>query len=463
MALPRAGRIAAFALVGVAAACSSDDPTGPAGPTYYGSVVAANPANNLSALVTVQAARFDSAALRFWLPGGRVMASPATPFGGDSAVGLAALGLRPSSEYQIETILYSGAKAIQADTTSFVSGPLPAWIPDIGVSGTDTTPGYLAISLPSGGVVVDNAGEVVWYAAMEGGNLNSFQSHGNGTWTLLRQDDLAVFHVLNPLGAEIGTLTCSEFRTRFHDLRIMPGGDYWILCDDTRVMDLSAIGGLSSATVTGTVVQHRAASGEVLFQWNAFDHFELTDLPAGDRAGATVNFTHGNSIEFDTDGNLLVSFRSLSEITKINVTTGEVMWRFGGLANEFTFLNDPKGFFERQHGVRRGGPSEIQMLDNGSGAPSRMVRYLLNAQARTALLVMSFIDAPSTFTLVGGATAYYPNGHGVVSFGQAGRVVEVDPAGNRAWELTGINGSYVFRAHRIADLYHPVPIGMTNP
>lgn len=454
----RAGRLVVFAVIAALAGCSSDDPTGPAGPTYYRSSVAANPVNNLSAIVTVEAARFDSASLRFWLPGGTPKASPATGFGSDSTLRLAALGLLPSAEYAIETVLYAGAKAIAADTLSFISGPRPAWIPEIGALGTDTTPGLLAIALPAGGVIVDNTGQVVWYAEMPAGVLNSFQPHANGTYTLLRADDLSRFHVLNVLGEEIGTLTCEGYGTRFHDIIIQRAGDRWMLCDDTRIMDLSSIGGQANASVTGTVIQHISASGDVLFEWNALDHFELTDLPASDRDGSAVNFTHGNGLEIDLDGNLIASFRSLSEITKIDVNSGEVLWRFGGLANEFTFLNDPKGTFRRQHGIRHAGPSTLQFLDNGLTAPSRLVRYLIDPLDRTALLTMSFEDAPTTFTLVGGSTAYYPNGHGLVSFGQDGRVVEVDAGGNRAWELTGVDGMYVFRAERIRSLYDPTPL-----
>ena len=451
-----------LALAG-AAACSSDHPTAPVGPTYYRSSVAANPVNNLSAIVTVDAARFDSASLRFWIAGTDPKASPALPIGADSTVQLAALGLIPSSEYQIETILYAGAKAFPVDTLAFISGPRPAWIPQIGATGTDTTAGLLAISLPDGGVIVDNSGQVVWYAEMPAGTLNSFQPHANGTYTLLRADDLTRFHVLNTLGQEIGTLTCLGYRTRFHDIIIRPGGDYWILCDDTRPMDLSSLGGQADATVTATVIQHISASGDLLFEWNAFDHFEITELPVSDRDGANVNFTHGNGIELDRDGNLIASFRSLSEITKIDSKTGEILWRFGGLANQFTIVNDPKGSFQRQHGIRVAGPSTIQFLDNGLTAPSRLVRYLLDPVDHTALLVLAFEDAPDTFTLVGGSSAYYPNGHGLVSYGQDGRVVEVNAAGNRAWELTGIDGRYVFRAERIRSLYDPVPLARAVP
>ena len=45
---------------------------------------------------------------------------------------------------------------------------------------------------------------------------------------------------------------------------------------------------------------------------------------------------HGNAIDLDVDRNVIVSFRSLEEITKINVVTGAVMWRMGGRANQFT-------------------------------------------------------------------------------------------------------------------------------
>jgi len=205
--------------------------------------------------------------------------------------------------------------------------------------------------------------------------------------------------------------------------------------------------------VMGTVLQHLSAEGALLWEWNAFDHFEITDLPAADRTGPNVNFTHGNGLGFDDDGNLILGFRSLSEVTKVNRTTGEVMWRLGGLQNEFTFLNDPKGTFEHQHGVRLAGPGQIQLLDNGLAMPSRLARYLINPTTLTVLMEWQFVDAPDTWTLVGGSTQYHPDGHATVSFGRAGRVIEVDQAGNRVWELTGLDGMYVFRAQRLGSLY----------
>jgi hypothetical protein len=303
-------------------------------------------------------------------------------------------------------------------------------------------------------VIVDNSGKVAWYHYSPNGVLNSFQAHPNGSYTLLGTGATETqFHVLNVLGEEAGTLQCVGRPTRFHEVLISEGGDAWILCDENRIMDLSALGGNPAAVVTGTVLQHLSAEGALLWEWNAFDHFDITDIPASERSGPNVNFTHGNGIGFDDDGNLILGFRSLSEVTKVNRTTGDVMWRLGGLRNEFTFLNDPKGTFEHQHGVRPAGPGQIQLLDNGLATPSRLVRYLVNPTTHTVLMEWLFVDAPSTWTLVGGSTQYHVDGHATVSFGRAGRVIEVDQTGNRAWELTGLDGMYVFRVQRLGSLY----------
>jgi len=446
---------AATALLVGTAACNSDSP-GPLNPQQFlGAQVEGIPENVLAAAVGVHAIGYDSAYVEYAAGAAAAARTPGVAFAGDTVVRVPVLGLDTATTYALRVILTrAGAADSSVDTLAFSSGSLPTWIPVIGSLGTSGEAGYLALSLPDGAVIVDNTGKVVWYHHSPNGALNSFQAHPNGSYTLLGTGATETqFRVLNSLGEQTGTLQCLGRPTRFHDLLIAEGGDSWLLCDENRTMDLSGLGGDPAALVTGTVVQHLSAAGAVLWEWNAFDHFAITDLPLVDRTGPNVNFTHGNGIGFDDDGNLLLGFRSLSEVTKVNIATGAVMWRLGGLQNQFTFLNDPKGFFEHQHGVRPAGPGQIQMLDNGLAAPSRLARYLINPTTHTALMVWQFVDAPTTWTLVGGSTQYHPDGHATVSFGRAGRVVEVDEAGNRVWELTGLNGTYVFRVQRLHTLY----------
>ncbi len=445
-------------LLAAAAGCVDEDPGGPAAePLYREAVVEANPQTVLAAAVRVRASGFDGARIRAFALGDTLEPSPVFAFEGDSVARVPVLGMLPGRDYAIEVLLLEGAAEAAVDTVGFTTGALPGWIPPVTTTGTGT-PGLVALSLGDGVVIVDNAGAVRWYRFSQNGNLNSFQAHPNGTYTLLDLADVLdrKFRVLDAEGTEVGTLACVGRPTRFHDVLVLEDGTAWLLCDETRTMDLSALGGDPAAQVTATVVQRRRPDGTVDFEWNAFDHFAITDQPAADRLGPAVNFTHGNAISLDTDGNLLLSFRSLNEVTKVAVPSGEVLWRLGGLAGGFTFANDPKGLFERQHGVRVAGPSVIQMLDNGATAPSRMVRYLVNPETGVATMIWSFVDAPDVHTNIGGSTQVMAaSGGALVTFGTEGRVVETDAAGNRRWEVNGLEGRYVFRAERLASLYGP--------
>ncbi|MFQ5530724.1 MAG: arylsulfotransferase family protein, partial [Gemmatimonadota bacterium] len=216
---------------------------------------------------------------------------------------------------------------------------------------------------------------------------------------------------------------------------------------------LSSRGGDPNGVVSWTVLQRISAAGVVEFEFNTADHFSLDDIDQAAFVGATqVNITHGNSIEFDTDGNLLLSWRSLNEATKIDASTGAVIWRLGGVASQFTVVDDTRDF-ERPHGLRVVAPGVIQLLDNGTVAPSRLVRYSVDTQTMVATRVLEFTSAEGSFTFVGGSTEVVGTDGALVSFGRAGKVVEVNAAGAEVFDLTGIDGVYVFRASRIPSLY----------
>jgi hypothetical protein len=168
-----------------------------------------------------------------------------------------------------------------------------------------------------------------------------------------------------------------------------------------------------------------------------------------------VNWTHGNALDLAPDGNLIVSFRNLGEITKIDVKTGAVMWRLGGRRNAFTIVDAPAAGFVGQHGVRVAGQGAVLLLDNlGTPGESRAERYALDERAMTARLVGSYSAVPAAVTEIGGSVQGLSAGHTLVSFGMAGRVEEYDAAGRVAWRVEP-TGSYVFRAQRIRSLYAP--------
>lgn len=431
--------------------------------------VVTNPNMVVSALVVFRG-QGDSARVRYRTATGDVDSlTPVVPVVSDQEDTIAVLGLLPETAYDLRLVLYGGqAFAIDSQVSSplaFTTEPLPADLPLYTAGGDTPLDGFLVFSRAPFGIVIDGSGRVVWYKRFPppGPSLN-FMAQPTGTY-LGRQatadtTDDDPFVELDAAGFELRQLRCAAGRRlRFHDLLLQADGSYWIMCDETRSMDLSRIGGMAEVEVTGTTIQHVGPAGALMFEWSPFDHFLITDAdPSLYQNAHAVNWTHGNSFDFDTDGNLLLSFRSLDEVTKIDAQSGDVLWRMGGRRNQFTFEGSPDPGFSRQHNVRVVGPGRFIVLDNlGAGeGDSRYERYVVDAEAHTATLEQSYGSTPAVTTLIGGSVQAVDPGRYLVSFGTEGRVELFDASGLKLWGIDG-NPGYVFRAQRIRSLYTPMP------
>jgi hypothetical protein len=456
------GREAVAACI-LAAACHGD-PLGterPPRPTVDASVVSANPNNALSAVVTVRAGGADSVAVRVQLADSVSPESvtPAVATTADTAV-VPVLGLLAAHRYSFRAVARGAGGTTVGDAMELRTDTLPADLPRYVAGGPDPTPGYVVFGAGRYGVVIDNTGRVVWYRRFPYGPGLTFTAEPSGKYYARAPGaspaDPSPWVELDPLGNVTRTFDClGGLAARFHDLIAQTDGSYWLMCDETRRMDLSGAGGLAGASVTGTAIQHIAADRTLLFAWSPFDHFAITDGDPRDRGGANVNWTHGNALDLAPDGNLIVSFRNLGEITKINTATGAVVWRLGGRRNEFTFVESAGATFAGQHSARAFAPGAVLLLDNlGDTAASRAERYVLDETRKTARLVRSYESMPSVVTPVGGSVQDLAGGRTLVSFGTAGRVEEYDAAGRVVWRIEQGAG-YVFRAQRIGSLYAP--------
>ncbi len=454
----RHGGIIGAALILGACADAPLSVSRPLPPAIEAAAVSPNAHNVLSASVSVHVRRVDSVAVRFRLadaPSAADSVTPPVPALEDAAT-VPVLGLLADQSYVFRPVAYGAGGTVLGDALKLTTGALPPELPRYVASGLDPSPGYVVFAAGVYGLVIDNSGRVVWYRAFPTGPGLNFQAQPNGRYAARPPGAPGLWVELDALGNEMRTIGCARgLPARFHDLLAAADGSYWIMCDDTRTMDLTAVGGVAGAQVTGTVIQHVSASGELLFEWNPFDHFEITDLALADRTGPSVNWTHGNALDFDGDGDLVVSFRTLNELTKIDPRTGAVVWRMGGLRNQITFLDAPAPAFARQHGLRFIAPSQFSLLDNlGDPAGSRAERYVLNEAQGTARLVGSYGSAPAVTARLGGTTQPLFADRTLVSFGNGDRVEEYDALGRVVWRIEGDPG-YVFRAQRIRSLYHP--------
>jgi len=435
---------------------------GPLPPAIPSAAVVPNIHNVLSALVSARAVRADSVAVRFRRADeapGTESVTPPVPATGD-VVTIPVLGLLPDRRYVVHAVAYGEGGTVAGDPLHLTTGSLPPDLPRYSAGGTDPSPGYVVFAAGRYGLVIDNTGRVVWYRHFPDGAGLNFMAQPTGRYVLRPPTpvlgDTEPWVELDVLGNVTRTLSCAAgLQSRPHDIILEPDGSFRLLCDETRTMDLTAHGGVANARVTGTVVQHISATGELLFQWSPFDHFEITDLDAADRSGASVNWTHGNALDVDTDGNLLLSFRSLGEITKIDARTGAVIWRLGGRRNQFALHDTATPAFARQHSVRACAPGTLVLLDNvGDPTASKAERYVIDEASRTARLVHSYGSASRVVTEIGGSVQTLTDGRTLVSFGTAGRVEEYDVSGHLTWRIEG-NPGYVFRAQRIRSLYAP--------
>jgi hypothetical protein len=431
----------------------------PPAPVLEGMAVAAGTGNALSALATGRALHADSVAARYGTSGRTLdSVTPAVQPVNDQ-IELPVLGLSPETAYELQIVAYGQGGIASSEPLRVTTGSLPDDLPRIRAAGSASSPGYLLFAAGVYGLIIDDTGRVVWYVRFAGGPSLNFQAQPNGRYiarpTTADTSDIEPLVEFDPLGNPVRSLGCARgLRPRFHDVLVEADGSWWLMCDETRPMDLSSVGGVAGAAVTGTVVQHLDPSGGLLFEWSAFDHFDITDLEADERSGPTVNWTHGNALDVDSDGNILLSFRSLNEITKIDGETGAVLWRMGGLRNQFAFSSAGPPFL-RQHGLRVTAEGDLLLLDNfGEEEGSRAERYLIDEAARTADLAGVFAPALATRATLGGTTQNLPDDHTLVSFGDGGVVQEYDAEGAVVWEIEGDAG-YVFRAQRIRSLYHP--------
>ena len=417
----------------------------------------ASPENVISALVSVVSSDADSVAVRFRAAGSAGdSTTPAVIAAGANRV--LVLGLLPDQQYTIRGVAFGAGGTSVTDAMTFTTGALPADLPTYTASGSGASPGYVVFAAARYGVVIDNTGRVVWYHRFLNGPWLNFQAQPNGRYVarLVTPDplDTEPWVEIDPAGGVTRTFGCAlGLQARFHDLIAEPGGGYWILCDETRTMDLTAEGGHASARVTGTQVQHVSATGDLLFRWSPFEHFLITDVDSATRSSANVNWTHGNSLDIDADGNLLVSFRNLNEITKIDSRTGDVLWRLGGLGNQFARAGGAPAF-AGQHSVRAA-TGGLMLLDNvGDSLTSRAERWAIDPATHVATLLGSQASQPAVVTTIGGSVQALPGSRMLVSFGTEGRVEEYDAAGQVRWRIEGAPG-YVFRAQRIRSLYAP--------
>lgn len=190
---------------------------------------------------------------------------------------------------------------------------------------------------------------------------------------------------------QLATLRAANgYSADLHDFVLTPQGTALILAYDPVRADLSSVGGPRDGTVLDGVLQELdPRTGLVRFEWHSMGHVGLDESEVKPASDGVFDYFHINSVDVDSDGNLLVSSRNTWTIYKINRRTGQIMWRLGGKHSSFKMGTGTQ--FAYQHHARHQPASMITLFDNGAAPQvhpqSRGIELKLDMKRKRATLV----------------------------------------------------------------------------
>jgi hypothetical protein len=320
---------------------------------------------------------------------------------------------------------------------------VPSDFPQVVITvNNNPSPGCLflenGIGVPPYTMIMDNNGLPLWYTR---GRMYGFKIQKNGMITWCRSDD-AGFPAFDQNFNYLKTyFTANGYLTDSHELKVMADGSYFMIGHQNCIVD--SLG----STIRENCVQAFTAAGDLVLQWRAWDNYNLADV------NGNPDFPHMNAIDIDDDGNILVSARHLSEVTKINRDSGDIIWRLSGAHSSFSFVNDPFNGTSFQHNISALGSGHYMVFDNGDGRTnqvSRAVEYQLDLTNMTATVAWQYLGTPERYAYYCGSAQRLPTGNTLIDFVLADypKAIEVDTNGVKHFELSMIPSSDSYRAFR---------------
>ncbi|HUQ19010.1 MAG TPA: aryl-sulfate sulfotransferase [Gemmatimonadaceae bacterium] len=448
--------------------------------TSFKAVPPESPDNVLSAQIIFDVATApDSIRISYQGTGGNVLYSPARPghVGTDT---ITLLGLKPAATYSYLATSYKGGVAKNSESASFTTSPLPADLVGFrlevisGSTALYTATATQANNSSAYAVIFDPTGAIAWYHHFEtdglqvsnvvmqpNGNITAFIGNTNGF------QPLPGYYVeVTPQGKEIRKYEApAGYYMDDHEFRLSETGANMkasFFTFDMHETDLTSLGGSESVQLAGHQLVRRSVTGGPEFVWSAWDNIGIDEWVGDEGAKATrdpTDFDHPNAFSFDLNGNYLVSWRNLDQITDIDASTGKVLWRIGGAKGDYTFVGDPDNGFKKQHSPKILSNGNLLVYDNGTGKDdqeTRAVEYKLDHAAKTATMVWEYRHTPAIYTPFVGCVDRLTTGDTWVAFALAGRIVEVSPDGAVVWESqlkVGDKNGTVYRLVPLASLY----------
>ncbi len=306
------------------------------------------------------------------------------------------------------------------------------------VPASGTSPGFVLVSPwnqtgQRGPMILDNTARPVWFRDVSpkaAANFKVQQYRGEAVLTWWEGELLQPgwgkgdYILMDTTYRELTRVKAGDgFSGDLHEFLITRAGTALFTAYRPHPADLSSIGGPKQGVLLDSYFQETdIASGKVLFQWQASRHVALDESYLAPPSGnEPYDFFHINSIDVDTDGNLIISARHTWAVYKINRTTGDVIWRLNGKRSDFAMGAQTR--FAFQHDARSLPDGRLSIFDDGGGATnvetrSRGLLLSLDLAGKRVELVRAYYPDPSFVTTSQGSMQVLADGNVFVGWGE---------------------------------------------
>jgi hypothetical protein len=340
---------------------------------------------------------------------------------------------------------------------------------------TGTAPGLVFVAekggkdKPSGPVIADNQGRIVWYHQVPHGleatdfRTQSYQGKPVLTWWQGTISKAGVgrgeYVVYDDTYEELLRVKAGHgLEGDLHEFQLTPRGTAYISVYHEVPADLTSVGGPKKGYVYDSVVQElELSSGDVVFEWHSLDHVPLTESLQANREPAKhatqkrpLDYFHVNSIKDAPGGEILISGRNTSALYLLR-RDGSIVWRLGGKRSDFTPARAVK--FRFQHDAELHSDGTLSLFDNGAIPKvepfTRPLVLKLDQKARTASIARMFVHPAKISSPFEGDLELLPDGGALVGWGGVRKVTEFTPDAKVRFELKLPYGD-TYRAYRLS-------------
>ena len=286
----------------------------------------------------------------------------------------------PQTNYSFDIVTVQDGDTTTSKLYTFTSRALPIWLQDqFKYSSTNEKllpqifkEGFMLLNkreTPGIAYIVNYKGELKWYHTVDGTGFKvTHFTNDTSIISILGKNDEPTSYGSEVLEINLFGDTLLHLKkgqgdfkyTIHHEILKRNKKEIVTLYVDERVMDLTSIGGTRKDTVSSDGILIMDRDGKKIWQWSVFD--VLDPLKDPQILKTRKDWTHANSLNYDKDGNYLISFYNNGQIWKVDAHTGKIIWKFGkGGTIEMPADCD----FTQSHAVHINPAGSIMFFDNG--------------------------------------------------------------------------------------------------